>query len=116
MLLRLAPVRTLHTHTHTAETLSLSLSLYSLTTPWPSAHTAQDTSFQYTPMNFKEGDVISGGDVFGKVFENEVLSNHSILCPPRMSGTVVKVYGDGTDGHEEFTNKDTVLVVEDAHV
>lgn len=74
----------------------------------------QDVSYRYTPMNFKEGDVISGGDVFGKVFENEVLSTHSILCPPRISGTVVKVYGDGTDGHEEYTNKDTVLVVEDA--
>ncbi len=34
-----------------------------------------------------------------------------IMCPPNIYGNVVKVYGDGTDGHDSFTIEDTVLEV-----
>ncbi|RHY32819.1 hypothetical protein DYB32_002195 [Aphanomyces invadans] len=73
-------------------------------------HTKQ---WRFTPINFREGDPISGGDIFGTVHENDILHSHKIMCPPNVFGTVVKVYGAGTDGHESFTLKDTVLEVRD---
>ena len=51
--------------------------------------------------------------MFGTVFENEVIDNHKIMCPPNIRGTVVKVYGADTDGNEEFHVDDTVLQVRD---
>ena len=39
-------------------------------------------------MNFKEGDIISGGDIFGQVYENELIPEHNIMCPPNYKGTV----------------------------
>lgn len=38
--------------------------------------------------NLKNGDHISGGDIFGTVFENSLLSDHKILLPPKAKGTV----------------------------
>lgn len=69
--------------------------------------------WQYTPLHFKEGDPITGGDIFGSVYENELMPTHMIMCPPHISGNVVKVYGRDTDGHEEFKLSDTVLEVQD---
>lgn len=71
------------------------------------------TKWQFTAQNVSEGDVISGGDVFGTVFENEVMNSHKILCPPNLRGTVVEVFHAGTDGHEEVTLDDTVLKIKD---
>lgn len=34
---------------------------------------------------------ISGGDVFGTVYENELITDHQIMCPPNIYGNVVKV-------------------------
>ena len=70
--------------------------------------------WQYKPTGtYKAGDVISGGDIFGSVVENELFDHHAIMCPPNVSGTVVKVWGADTDGHEEYTLDDTVLEVKD---
>jgi len=33
---------------------------------------------------------------------------HAIMCPPKVYGTVTKVYGASTDGHEEFNLTDPV--------
>jgi len=41
------------------------------------------------------------------------MDKHKIICPPNIEGTVVKVYGQGTDGNEEYTIDDTVLEVKD---
>eukprot|EP00614_Pseudopedinella_elastica_P013833 CAMPEP_0172585596 /NCGR_PEP_ID=MMETSP1068-20121228/5002_1 /TAXON_ID=35684 /ORGANISM="Pseudopedinella elastica, Strain CCMP716" /LENGTH=632 /DNA_ID=CAMNT_0013380115 /DNA_START=94 /DNA_END=1992 /DNA_ORIENTATION=+ len=65
----------------------------------------------FKPCNFREGQSIAPGDVFGTVFENEIMRNHCIMCPPNVAGTVVKVYGNGTDGSDMFTVNDTVLEV-----
>ncbi|OQS04961.1 H - or Na -translocating F-type, V-type and A-type ATPase (F-ATPase) Superfamily [Thraustotheca clavata] len=73
-------------------------------------HTKQ---WRFKPLNFREGDPISGGDVFGFVHENDILHSHKIMCPPNVFGTVVKVYGNDTDGNETFTLRDTVLEVRD---
>jgi len=65
----------------------------------------------YQPINFVEGQNIGPGDIFGTVVENDLINSHKIMCPPNISGTVVKIYGDKTDGNEEFTVKDTVMEV-----
>ena len=62
-------------------------------------------------MHFKEGDPISGGDIFGHVRENDIMSAHKIMCPPNVAGTVVKVYGAGGDGHDSYNLDETVLEV-----
>mmetsp|Transcript_2435 Transcript_2435/g.2828 ORF Transcript_2435/g.2828 Transcript_2435/m.2828 type:complete len:617 (-) Transcript_2435:765-2615(-) len=73
----------------------------------------RDSRWRYKPLNFQEGQIITGGDIFGSVFENEVIDQHKILCPPNIEGTVVKVYGADTDGNEEFGLDDTLLEVKD---
>ena len=60
------------------------------------------------------GEPISGGDIFGTCYENELMTVHKIMCPPNINGRVVKVYGNGGDGHDKFTLSDTVLEVENA--
>lgn len=67
--------------------------------------------WQYTPCNFQEGQQIGPGDIFGTVYENDLISSHKIMCPPNISGTVVKVYGNGTDGKDQFNVNETVLEV-----
>lgn len=63
----------------------------------------------------KEGTVISGGDVLGSVYENEVLARHLIMCPPNVHGSVVKVWQEshGTDGKEEIELDSKIVTVED---
>ena len=72
----------------------------------------QDKKYEYTPVHFSEGDPISGGDIFGVCYENELMTQHKIMCPPGISGTVVKIYGNGTDGHDHMSLSDTVLEVQ----
>lgn len=72
-----------------------------------------DIQWQFTPKNFREGDPISGGDIFGHVFENEIMNEHKIMCPPNVFGTVTKIYGDGTDNNETYNLDDTVMEVRD---
>lgn len=50
--------------------------------------TARERKWLYTPLHFKEGDLISGGDIFGVVYENELIPEHNIMCPPNVKGTV----------------------------
>ncbi len=67
--------------------------------------------WRFEPMNVKEGDLIGGGDIFGRVQENDLMRDHFIMCPPNVFGKVVKVYGAGTDGNESFKLGETVLEV-----
>ncbi|KAF8468797.1 ATP synthase alpha/beta family, nucleotide-binding domain-containing protein [Kalaharituber pfeilii] len=53
-------------------------------------------SWEFTPAKFKVGDHITGGDIYGSVFENSLLNDHKILLPRK-----------GT-----YTLEDTVLEVE----
>lgn len=69
--------------------------------------------YRYRPVNFREGDPISGGDIFGLVHENDILHSHKIMCPPNVFGTIVKIYGSQTDNNETFSLEDTVLEVRD---
>uniref|UniRef100_A0A7S2V294 H(+)-transporting two-sector ATPase n=1 Tax=Fibrocapsa japonica TaxID=94617 RepID=A0A7S2V294_9STRA len=72
---------------------------------------ARSSEWQFTPCNFREGQPITGGDIFGTVFENEIIHSHKIMCPPNVYGTVTKVYGNGTDGKDKYHADDVVLEV-----
>ncbi|CZS72775.1 unnamed protein product [Fusarium graminearum] len=66
----------------------------------------RDKKWEFTP-SVKVGDHLSGGDVWGSVFENSFLANHKILFPPRARGTVTKIASKG-----EYTVIDNILEVE----
>merc|ERR1719223_1143368 len=63
------------------------------------------------PADVREGQPISGGDVIGVVFENEIIDQHKILCPPNVYGTITKINTTGTDGSETFLVDDIVMEV-----
>jgi vacuolar-type H+-ATPase catalytic subunit A/Vma1 len=52
--------------------------------------------WDFTPGSLKVGDHITGGDVFGMVFENSLLSEHRILLPPRAKGTITRIAEKGS--------------------
>mmetsp|Transcript_10467 Transcript_10467/g.42319 ORF Transcript_10467/g.42319 Transcript_10467/m.42319 type:complete len:1048 (-) Transcript_10467:963-4106(-) len=70
-------------------------------------------TWEFTPNKefAREGALITGGDIFGTVYENELISTHKIMCPPNIYGKVVKTYADAADGKDRFTIDDTVMEV-----
>ncbi len=62
--------------------------------------------WEFTPTA-KVGDHISGGDVWGTVFENSFIKVHKILLPPRARGTITKIAPKG-----EYTVDEKILEVE----
>ena len=53
------------------------------------------------------GDLVTGGDIIGDVYENSLVPNHSIMLPPDMKGKVVSVESAGN-----YTLEDTVVEIE----
>ncbi|RPB05972.1 vacuolar ATP synthase catalytic subunit A [Choiromyces venosus 120613-1] len=64
-------------------------------------------SWDFNPGSFKVGDHITGGDIFGSVYENSLLDDHKILLPPRARGTITHISEKGS-----YTLEDTVLEIE----
>ncbi|XP_017071350.2 LOW QUALITY PROTEIN: V-type proton ATPase catalytic subunit A [Drosophila eugracilis] len=48
----------------------------------------RDISYAYTPGKIKIEDLITGGDIYGSVFENSMMSDHRLMLPPRCNGRV----------------------------
>ena len=72
----------------------------------------RDVRWTFTPSAaIKEGMPVTGGDVMGIVYENEIIHSHRILVPPNVYGTVTKIHTTGTDGHEQFYIDDVVMEV-----
>jgi len=63
----------------------------------------------FEPLNFKVGDHITGGDIFGIVYEN-TLVKHEILLPPRARGTITYIAPKGS-----YDLKEVILEVEFAN-
>ncbi|TGZ84061.1 V-type ATPase [Ascodesmis nigricans] len=63
--------------------------------------------WEFTPGQLKVGDLISGGDIYGSVFENSLMNQHKIMLPPRGKGRITHIAEKGN-----YTIKDTVLEVE----
>lgn len=51
--------------------------------------------WDFDPINYKVGDHISGGDIFGKVYENSLVSEHKIMMNPRGMGTITHINEKG---------------------
>lgn len=68
---------------------------------------SRTTKWKFTPGSFKVGDHITGGDIFGTVFENSLIEDHKILLPPRARGKVTWIAPAG-----EYTVDHKVLEVE----
>lgn len=64
-------------------------------------------TWNFTPGKYTVGDHISGGDIFGSIFENSLLSDHKILLPPRARGTITWIAPAG-----EYTVDEKILEVE----
>lgn len=62
--------------------------------------------WEFTPQ-MKVGDHISGGDVWGTVFENSFIKVHRIMLPPRARGTITRIADKG-----EYTVEEKILEVE----
>jgi len=68
----------------------------------------RERKWDFTPSDkFKVGDHITGGDVFGSVVENTLLSDHKILLPPRARGKITRIAGKG-----QYTVDEKILEVE----
>jgi V-type H+-transporting ATPase subunit A len=67
---------------------------------------SKDKSWEFQPANFKVGDHITGGDIFGQVFENSLIT-HWIMLPPKEMGTIVDIAPPGN-----YTLRDYVLTIE----
>ncbi|KAG6910898.1 hypothetical protein DXG01_006581 [Tephrocybe rancida] len=56
----------------------------------------RNLQWDFKPASFKVGDHISGGDVFGGVYENSLLDNHKIMLSPRALGTITHIAEKGS--------------------
>lgn len=64
--------------------------------------------WKFNPINFKVGDPITGGDIYGFVEENSLVREHKIMLNPRaQQGIVTWIAGPG-----EYTIVDTILKTE----
>jgi len=67
----------------------------------------REARWDFKPADLKVGDHITGGDIFGSVFENSLLDDHKILLPPRARGTITYIAEKGS-----YTIEEKVLEVE----
>jgi len=71
----------------------------------------REKRWTFTPANLNEGQPVSGGDMIGLVYENEIIDSHKILVPPNVYGVISKINSTGTDGKETFYVDDVVMEV-----
>lgn len=79
--------------------MCLTIELNTLLLSFPSGGIYTDAlsrtaKWDYTPQ-FKVGDHITGGDIFGKVYENSLVDDHKIMLNPRAMGTVTRIAEKG---------------------
>ncbi|PMD53051.1 vacuolar ATP synthase catalytic subunit A [Hyaloscypha bicolor E] len=55
----------------------------------------REKSWDFKPL-MKVGDHITGGDIWGTVYENSLLDDHRILLPPRARGTITRIAEKGS--------------------
>ncbi|KAJ3367507.1 H(+)-transporting V1 sector ATPase subunit A [Kappamyces sp. JEL0680] len=63
-------------------------------------------SWDFEPLNFKVGDHVTGGDLYGQVYENSLIV-HKIILPPKAAGTITYIAPKGS-----YTIQDVVLETE----
>ena len=71
-------------------------------------HEATEPFFTTALVNaFRVGSHVSGGDIYGNVRENNLITKHKIMLPPKGMGTVTYIAPPGN-----YTVQDTVLETE----
>merc|ERR1712054_386938 len=66
----------------------------------------KDTQWSFKPANFKVGDHVTGGDIFGVVEENSLIT-HKVLVPPKKMGVITYLAEQGN-----YTLRDEVLEID----
>ncbi|KAJ5379631.1 ATP synthase alpha subunit vacuolar [Penicillium cosmopolitanum] len=56
----------------------------------------REKTWDFKPETFKVGDHITGGDIWGSVFENILLDDHKIMLPPRARGRITRIAEAGS--------------------
>ncbi|CAI7616157.1 unnamed protein product [Penicillium manginii] len=56
----------------------------------------REKTWDFKPGTFKVGDHITGGDIWGNVFENNLLDDHKIMLPPRARGRITRIAEAGS--------------------
>lgn len=53
-------------------------------------------TWEFVPRkDLKKGDVVTGGDIIGYVYENDLFSQHKIMIPPKGNGRIVEIQPEG---------------------
>lgn len=68
---------------------------------------SRTAKWDFNPAKFQVGDHITGGDIFGRVYENSLLDDHKIMLGPRAMGTITRVAEKGS-----YTVDDIILETE----
>mmetsp|Transcript_9658 Transcript_9658/g.21534 ORF Transcript_9658/g.21534 Transcript_9658/m.21534 type:complete len:606 (+) Transcript_9658:78-1895(+) len=69
----------------------------------------RDKQWDFTPLNVKVGDLVTGGDVIGTIKENGLFKNHYVMVPPSVSGRVTSIKPAG-----KYNIETTVVEVDDS--
>jgi len=65
-------------------------------------------TWEFTPASHvKVGSMLSGGDIYGMVYENGLFPEHKIMVPPKAKGRVKYIAERG-----DYTINDKVLTLE----
>ena len=67
----------------------------------------QKKMYDFQPQKLNVGDLITGGDMLGHVFENDLFSKHKIMAQPKANGRLKEIVGPG-----RYCVSDTIAVVE----
>merc|ERR1719353_1743296 len=80
------------------------------------ATTALDSglSWQFVPAGFMVGDAISGGDIYGEVPENNIIT-HKLMLKPGASGKVTYIAPKGSYSIDDVVVKTTLDGKETSH-
>ena len=57
---------------------------------------SREIKWDFNPSSFRVGDHLTGGDIFGSVYENSLVDNHKIMLPPRAMGTITRIAEKGS--------------------
>uniref|UniRef100_A0A7S3JZ23 H(+)-transporting two-sector ATPase n=1 Tax=Aureoumbra lagunensis TaxID=44058 RepID=A0A7S3JZ23_9STRA len=77
----------------------------------PALNETIEWDFQPDANLCRVGALITGGDILGTVYENELIPSHKVLCPPNLYGKVTKVLhsGSGDDDLARCTVNDSIV-------
>lgn len=68
----------------------------------------RDALWDFTPLNVKVGDMVSGGDIVGKIWENGLFKANMVMVPPLIQGGKVK----SAKGAGKYKITDTVVEID----